>query len=877
MSNKTEQILNGLESPFLSNELFADESSVEASAFSSSVLDESPFLQGFAENFLAPASLEEQYYAEEFEDAQAFPEGDDEEQDEEWRDIEYDSTTTGSLVTPDSLLAIPAFTPAKRAIVGKLLTPAASRAAISWNAENHPRKSGVSPDSILGALQSYVGLSAVNDAIASYNSQNPKAPIKPGTVPVDAVFVEAIHQFQIKCYKDSKQHDGFAGPSVLDSLGFWPRKGLRSSAQTNEWAKGRVRSGRMGIEEALSTSTDLTKDLTQSNWWSSFVNPCFLGWGFVRPIHVYFARKLRKAELWLLSQSRFAGATPVELATLLEIDEKHAGGRSESGSKSIHTLGLGIDVKYKGNPHIGDYRDKPIGAKRFSEVMKRAAAKISRLTLADEKFPQYLNRLGTDTSKATGQIYDELIQRDQDLRKYLALAEARADLAALTKGVFKGRVDRDPLKGFLNLDRDLVIALRDHACLVWGAVDLGPSSSGDIMHFDCRLDDLGRAVYCGTGGAFNDKHPCWKRSEPPCPQSTGRSGRGRPRDDEVLDSECEDDSLAELEEIAEEESVAYPADADDAFTEEFEGEEFEDDTETSIEDFDDMNYELAEEAEVEPVGENQVAPRGSAPKPQRLKPEKLATHLASTKGKLFSVDLPHPQGGTTAVFVPDAALNSDPVTFFVWIHGNAGVCSGEGRNAVSYVQNPHFSLVKILADSGRPWVLVVPSMNWTGSNVHALQSPKAMNEFLERIRKSLVSVGWSSHPSVGRLVLAGHSRAYVVLDELAREAEVVDWYNDSLAKLTDVWSLDTMYARNSCAAEKWIGWAAIRRSTEFRVFYLADTKTAHEAERLGDKVGAASMKNIRVFKLNADADKNTNDHCLMPPRELPDLIARAAQ
>ncbi len=533
MSNKTEQILNGLESPFLSNELFADESSVEAPAFSSSVLDESPFLQGFAENFLAPASLEEQYYAEEFEDAQAFREGDDEEQDEEWRDIEYDSPTTSSLATPDSLLAIPAFTPAKRATIGKPLMPAASRAAIRWNAGNHPRKSGVSPDSILAALQSYVDLSAVNSAIASYNSQNPSAPVKPGTKPVDAVFVEAM-------------------------------------AQTNEWAKRRVRSGRKGIEEALSTSTDLTKDLTQSNWWSSFVNPCFLGWEFVRPIHVYFARKLRKAELWLLSQSRFAGATPIELATLLEIDEKHAGGRSESGSKSIHTLGLGIDVKYKGNPHVGDYRDKPRGAKRFSEVMKRAAAKISGLTLADEKFPQYLNKLGTDTSKATGQIYDELVQRDQDLRTYLARAEASADLAALRKGVFKGRVDRDPLKGFLNLDRDLVIALRDHACLIWGAVDLGPSSSGDIMHFDCRLDDLGRAVYCGTGGTFNDKHPCWKRSEPPCPQSTGRPGRVRQRDGEILDSECEDDSVAELEEVAEEVFIEYSVGADDEFTEEFE-------------------------------------------------------------------------------------------------------------------------------------------------------------------------------------------------------------------------------------------------------------------------------------------------------------------
>ena len=92
-------MLNGLESPFLSNELFADERSVEVRAFFSSVLDESPFFQGFAENFFGPAESEGQYYAEDFppEDALAFPEANDEAQDEEWRDIEYDSPTKAPL------------------------------------------------------------------------------------------------------------------------------------------------------------------------------------------------------------------------------------------------------------------------------------------------------------------------------------------------------------------------------------------------------------------------------------------------------------------------------------------------------------------------------------------------------------------------------------------------------------------------------------------------------------------------------------------------------------------------------------------------------------------------------------------------------------
>ncbi|MCI0601359.1 MAG: hypothetical protein L0Y60_17955, partial [Beijerinckiaceae bacterium] len=296
-----------LESPFLDEELFVGDSEEEWEPRVAALVAESPFQSAFEQG-------REPFESPEMEEPRSF----DEEPDEEWSDVEYDSPKASSSCQIDSLLAVQAFANAKLAFIGKPLTPARSKAAIRWNEENHPKKSGVDPTCIRTALQSYVDLSAVSTAIKGHNSQNPDDPISLGTKPVDAEFVEAIHQFQMKCYKDSKQHDGSAGPSVLDSLGFWPRKGLLSKAQTNKWAERLVHRRTKGIEEALSTSTDLTRDLTQSNWWSSFVNPCFLGWEFARPIHIYFARKLRKAELWLLSQSRFAGKTPVELAALLD-------------------------------------------------------------------------------------------------------------------------------------------------------------------------------------------------------------------------------------------------------------------------------------------------------------------------------------------------------------------------------------------------------------------------------------------------------------------------------------------------------------------------------------------------------------------------------
>ena len=163
-----------VKSPFLSNELFLEGESPGPS-YSLTTL-ESPFLQDFAADFLSPASSEEKLYADQFssEDPQEFRESFDEEADEQWIDVEHDFPTTSFSNTPDSLLAVPVFAGGKRALIGAPLTPAQSKTAIQWNSKNHPTKSGVNPDSIRAALQSYVDFSAITGALANYNSQNPR-------------------------------------------------------------------------------------------------------------------------------------------------------------------------------------------------------------------------------------------------------------------------------------------------------------------------------------------------------------------------------------------------------------------------------------------------------------------------------------------------------------------------------------------------------------------------------------------------------------------------------------------------------------------------------------------------------------------------------
>ena len=77
----------------------------------------------------------------------------------------------------------------------------------------------------------------------------------------------------------------------------------------------------------------------------------------------------------------------------------------------------------------------------------------------------------------------------------------------------------------------------------------------------------------------------------------------------------------------------------------------------------------------------------------------------------------------------------------MWIHGLL-VCGGEGPDAVSYLKSKTFPLTRQIADSRRPLVLVVPTMNWRGGqNSHPLGSPQKMNAFLEEVRDGLIAAG----------------------------------------------------------------------------------------------------------------------------------------
>src|SRR5262245_33106651 len=193
---------------------------------------------------------------------------------------------------------------------------------------------------------------------------------------------------------------------------------------------------------------------------------------------------------------------------------------------------------------------------------------------------------------------------------------------------------------------------------------------------------------------------------------------------------------------------------------------------------------------------------------------------AATKGTLCWF-MSKKGGSKTAVFVPDAARAKDPVCVLVWIHGDIIPCCDEGKDALSLVKSTQFPLAQIIADSKRPFVLVAPTMNWNWGNNkiwHELGTPTKMNAFLEEVRTGLTDAGWSKPPSLGRLILAGHSRAYVVLNALAAKnvskenadkKEKEEWGKGGLAVLADVWLFDTTYGKNNRKfhCNNWISWA----------------------------------------------------------------------
>jgi hypothetical protein len=711
----------------------------------------------------------------------------------------------------DTAAAVPPFDSGERSTVTEpLLSTWESAKAVAWTNWMHPAVSSVTVGQIRTALSSYIDAAAVQAAINRQNRRESGEPIDAARPDTDAVLVECVHQFQVKCYCDRRQHDGLAGESTLDSLGLIVRSGsgFRGADRGNATALKRLHSD--DYDERIKVLS--SDEFSAANWFDAMVDPSVFGWRtkLGNGLHVLLVRRLRQAERHLLTLPAFRGLTPAALGAALRVTEAHGGARpSQAGSLSMHTFGLAIDIAYRANPWIHDATSW--------RAMRRAALLVSGISLIHDNAPAYFSALGSDPNRSTGNIWDELQQRNGELAAYFKLGEdAPALRAALQTGQVRGTAglleqqesadqaaarwhgwieqDRESLagadfrhhgppgKGFLTHPRDLVIALRDHACLAWGAVDLGPGSrgSGDIMHFDARVGGVGQLLARGIN-FVPTAHPC----------------------------------------------LTKPARATLRGT--------------------------ADDTEAEAVVD--AAPQ-------------VVDYLG---GKLWTFE-PETYALPVAVFCPKATLSRDSVEVLLFAHGLLRGCPRLSQVPAGFVTDAPFALGAIMHAAGQPMVLVVPLLDWAcpggeyafakgHEHWHGLARPDRLNRLLQEVLAEVGRVRRTAAPAVTSLVVAGHSRAYDFLEPLAEYRQHRAMRQGPLAKLSQVWAFDTTYAGR---VDNWVDWVNSDPQLRVNVYYRPESKT-------GDVGEVFRRRRTARFAVTPVGER----HCDVPATRLTELLDHA--
>jgi hypothetical protein len=291
------------------------------------------------------------------------------------------------------------------------------------------------------------------------------------------------------------------------------------------------------IDDAVTTAADRDRRLRDAGYdggWSQW-SQAIGGYRFLGrdvQVHEILARRLARAEAWLLDHEQFRGMSAAAIgAEVIREDFKCL----RHHRTSYHAFGLAIDVNYATNPWVGGDPDHPTANQHTLAAIWRAGWLTGAGTSYSPADASALARGGASTEE----IFQYVDRADAALERYFALRDDPTALEALVSALgeppplptaavsaeastadalrdtdvaaWRRRIDEDwrathgrgtnwgtrRSPGMLDLELVLVQALRDHAGLAWGACDLGDDESGDMMHFDCRTDDMARAARAG--------------------------------------------------------------------------------------------------------------------------------------------------------------------------------------------------------------------------------------------------------------------------------------------------------------------------------------------------------------------------------------------
>ncbi|MGX9432107.1 MULTISPECIES: peptidoglycan-binding protein [Bradyrhizobium] len=220
-------------------------------------------------------------------------------------------------------------------------------------------------------------------------------------------------------------------------------------------------------------------------------------------------------------------------------------------------------------------------------------------------------------------------------------------------------------------------------------------------------------------------------------------------------------------------------------------------------------------------------------------------------------------GTKIAVFASAAAVRgSGPVDMLLYIHGLLSPCGVPRAMPAGIVTEATFRLGKIVTDSGRPMLLIVPQLQIgsdAGWSAHGLDRPAQLNALFAEVLGETDRRLERSGTQIGRLVISGHSRAYGVLYPLANANKSTALGTGALAKLVKVWVLDATYGSPPIAAFKAL--AAARPGLGVDIVYRAKSQTDKFDGRAS--AGAVALRPV----------PNSITHCALPGKLLPTLLS----
>ena len=229
-------------------------------------------------------------------------------------------------------------------------------------------------------------------------------------------------------------------------------------------------------------------------------------------------------------------------------------------------------------------------------------------------------------------------------------------------------------------------------------------------------------------------------------------------------------------------------------------------------------------------------------------------------------------GLPVSVFCPPAALGRGEVDLVLFAHGLLGGCPRPRQLPAGFVTDRPFSLGRIVAASGRPAVLAVPLLDWANpggeaafgpgrARWHALARPENLDALVGEVLAELGRTQAGSPPALHELVVAGHSRAYDLLEPIAAQHTEPAMTQGHLAKLRRIWAFDTTYAGR---VGRWTDWVQHNQRLQVQLFYRPGTPTA----AVGDAFYQRRGDRLVVTRV-------TEGHCAVPATRMPALLGRS--